>query len=65
MHFISRPQDGEDENDGDVDGPEPTENNQLIVDEESEHTMLLGRGGIQQQYKGNHSHRHSVSFICF
>lgn len=36
-----------------MDGPEPTENNQLIVDEESEHTMLLGRGGIQQQYKGN------------
>lgn len=44
-------QEGEDEND--MDGNEPTENNTLIIDEESEHTMLLGRGVNQQQYKGN------------
>lgn len=44
-------QEGEDEND--MDGNEPTEHNTLINDEESEHTMLLGRGINQQQYKGN------------
>lgn len=42
-------QEGEDEND--FDSTEPVENNTLINDEESERTMLLGRGGIQQ-YKG-------------
>lgn len=37
-----------------MDGNEPAENNTLINDEESEHTMLLGRGvNTQQQYKGN------------
>lgn len=44
-------QEGEDEND--MDGNEPPEHNTLINDEESEHTMLLGRGVNQQQYKGN------------
>lgn len=36
-----------------MDGNEPAENSTLINDEESEHTMLLGRGINQQQYKGN------------
>lgn len=36
-----------------MDANEPAEHNTLINDEESEHTMLLGRGINQQQYKGN------------
>lgn len=61
VHF----QEGEDEND--ADGIEPVENSTLINDEESEHTMLLGRGINQQQYKGN-SHHHpnpNSTFIEF
>lgn len=44
-------QEGEDDND--MDANEPPENNTLTNDEESEHTMLLGRVVNQQQYKGN------------
>lgn len=46
-------QEGEDEND--MDANEPAEHSTLINDEESEHTMLLGRGVNQQPYKGNRS----------
>lgn len=52
-------QEGEDEND--MDGNEPAEHSTLINDEESEHTMLLGRGINQQQYKGNHFHLEPLS----
>lgn len=63
-------QEGEDEND--TDGIDPAENNTLNNDEESEHTMLLGRGVIQQPYKGNKSllksfalHPEFQIFSCF
>lgn len=38
-----------------MDGVEPADTHTSINDEESERTMLLGRGDIQQQYKGKHS----------
>lgn len=42
-----------------MDGVEPADTHTSINDEESESTMLLGRGDIQQQYKGKHN-----SFQC-
>ena len=43
-----------------MDANEPAEHNTLINDEESEHTMLLGRGVNQQQYKGNRFHLNNL-----
>lgn len=45
------------DDDIDTDGVGPIENNPLINDEESERTMLLGRGA--QQFKGNLANNNS------
>lgn len=44
-----------------MDGVEPADTHTSMNDEESERTMLLGRGDIQQQYKGKHSALQCVS----